>query len=126
MANLKDRRTFFTAKNDAYASPKGTYNRMAADPDSIVIVDVRNPVAPIPTRISGSVWIPEAEIEARMDELPRGKPIVLYCWSAWCGLASSAAVPLLDAGFDVTEMYGGIEAWRSLRQPIDDVTETGS
>ena len=28
----------------------------------------------------GSVWIPDEEIQARMDELPRDKPIVLYCW----------------------------------------------
>jgi rhodanese-related sulfurtransferase len=126
MTNLQDRRAFFAVKNEAYASPKGTYKTMTSDPDSIVVVDVRNPVGPIPTRIPGSIWIPQNEIEARMGELPRDKPIVLCCWEAWCGLAASAAVPLLDAGYDVKEMHGGISGWRFLRQPLDTLTETVS
>lgn len=126
MADLEDRRAYFAGKNGAYASPKGTHKTMTTDPDSIVVVDVRNPVESFPSRIPGSIWIPEEEIEARMDELPRGKLIVLYCWDVWCGLASLAAVPLLDAGYDVKELHGGVNAWRTLRQPMDPVTETAS
>lgn len=48
MTSLENRRAYFTAKNEAYASLKGIYKTMLADPDSIVVVDVRNPVARIP------------------------------------------------------------------------------
>lgn len=119
MTSLKDRCTYFALKNDAYASPKGVYKTMENDPDSILVVDVRNPVAPIPSRISGSIWIPEEELETRMSELPHDKAIVLYCWDVWCGLASEAAVPLLNAGYDVRELHGGVKAWQLLRQPMD-------
>ena len=122
MTSLKDRCTYFALKNDAYASPKGVYKTMENDPDSILVVDVRNPVAPIPSRISGSIWIPEEELETRMSELPRDKPIVLYCWDVWCGLASEAAVPLLNAGYNVRELHGGVKAWQLLRQPMDKLT----
>jgi rhodanese-related sulfurtransferase len=30
-------------------------------------------------KIKGSVRIPEGEIEARLAEIPRDKPIVIYC-----------------------------------------------
>jgi rhodanese-related sulfurtransferase len=123
MANLADRRAYFALKNDAYASPKGVYKTMETDPDSICLVDVRNPVAPIPSRIPGSIWIPEEEVEGRMSELPRDKPIVLYCWDIFCGLASLAAVPLLNAGYDVRELHGGIKGWLVLRQPVDKAAD---
>jgi rhodanese-related sulfurtransferase len=119
MTSLKDRCTYFALKNDAYASPKGVYKTMENDPDSIFVVDVRNPVAPIPSCISGSIWIPENELEQRMSEFPFDKLIVVYCWDVWCGLASEAAVPLLKAGYNVKELHGGVKAWQLLRQPMD-------
>lgn len=123
MQNLKARKEYFAVKNNAYASPKGVYNTLMVSPDSIILIDVRNPVAEIPSRITGSVWIPEQDIKDRMTELSKDKLIVLYCWDTWCSLATSAAIPLLDAGYDVKELNGGIKAWRTLRQPVDDLTK---
>jgi rhodanese-related sulfurtransferase len=122
MTSLKERSAYFAIKNEAYASPKGVYNKQVSDPDNILVVDVRNPLAPITSRISGSIWIPEEEIEARMSELPQDKLIVLYCWDVWCGLASEAAVHLLNAGYNVKELHGGVKAWMLLRQPMDKLT----
>jgi len=124
MTILKARCSYFAAKNDAYASPKGVYKTMETDPDSIFVVDVRNPVGLISSRISGSIWIPENEIEARISELPTDTPIVLYCWDVWCGLASQAAIPLLNAGYDARELHGGVKAWRALRQPMRELTDS--
>lgn len=53
MTNLENRRAYFAAKNEAYASPKGVYKTMSTDPDSIEVVDVRNPVERIPLTHSG-------------------------------------------------------------------------
>lgn len=45
----------------------------------LVIVDVRSSDSYAKSHIKGSISIPEEEIEARADELPRDKDIVLYC-----------------------------------------------
>jgi hypothetical protein len=51
------------------SSPAPTVSEIDADdPDSVVVVDVRN--GPKPTKINGAVEFPEAEIVGRMYELP--------------------------------------------------------
>jgi rhodanese-related sulfurtransferase len=54
-----------------------------------------------------------------MAELPRDRLLVLYCWETTCSLAVKAAVPLLEAGFTVKEMYGGIAAWETMGFPTE-------
>jgi rhodanese-related sulfurtransferase len=49
--------------------------------------------------------------------LPKDKLLVLYCWDTWCSLATSAAVVLIDHGYRVKELYGGVKAWKTLRLP---------
>ena len=46
-----------------------------------------------------------------MDEIPTGRPVVLYCAG---GVRSSIGASLLRAaGYgDVSDLMGGIEAWR--------------
>jgi rhodanese-related sulfurtransferase len=100
---------FFRAKKCAYASPMDVARALGEGSTAIHVVDVRNPVAPIPTIIKGAVWIPEREIACRT--------IVLVCWDVWCSLATSAAIPLLENGFVAKELNGGIKAWQTLHLP---------
>jgi len=86
-------------------------------PDSFVLIDVR--IGPKPCRAEGAIEIPQPEIVARMAELPKDKLLVLYCWETWCSLAVKAAVPLLEAGFNVKEMCGGIAAWEAMGFPTE-------
>jgi hypothetical protein len=44
-----------------------------------VLVDVRSKASYDKAHAAGSISIPEAEVYARLDELPRDKEIVLYC-----------------------------------------------
>ena len=71
---------FFRAKKCAYASPMDVARALGEGSTAIHVVDVRNPVAPIPTIIKGAVWIPEREIACRLDELPRDR--TPSCWCA--------------------------------------------
>jgi len=107
---------FFRAKKRAYASPMDIAHALRDGSSGICVVDVRNPVGPIPTTIKGAVWIPEREIAHRL-ELPRDRTIVLVCWDVWCSLATSAAIPLLENGFVAKELNGGIKAWQTLHLP---------
>ena len=105
---------FFRAKADAYLSPVGL-QELKGSSTPYFLVDVRLPVHDKPLElIPGAIWIPENEIRNRMSELPKDKLIVLYCWETWCSLATKAAIPLLEEGFRVKELYGGVEAWRTI------------
>jgi rhodanese-related sulfurtransferase len=113
---------YFKAKTEAYISPRGLMTLLDTHPSTVLVVDVR--IGPKPTKIRGAVELPEAEVVGRMDELPKDKLLVLYCWETWCSLATKAAVPLLEAGFQVKEMYGGIAAWDALHLPTEPVGES--
>lgn len=49
--------------------------------DNVLVVDVRQPnaYAAYPGEIPNSVRIPPSELPERYGELPRDRPIVLYC-----------------------------------------------
>lgn len=113
-------RLFFRAKAAAYTSPMAIRGWQEAGRTDFVLVDVRKAAPPPTTRIPGSLWIPENELAQRADELPRDKLLVLYCWDTWCSLATSAALVLLDRGYRVKELNGGIAAWQGLRLPEVD------
>ena len=99
---------FFRAKKYAYASPMDVARALGEGSTAIHVVDVRNPVAPIPTIIKGAVWIPEREIACRLDELPRDRTIVLVLLGRMVHVhATSAAIPLLENGFVAKELNGG-------------------
>lgn len=49
------------------------------DANSAIIVDVRSPDAYASSHIPNSLSIPEEELEARVDELPKDAEILLYC-----------------------------------------------
>lgn len=113
---------YFKARLDATISPHDVFKTMKTNPESICVVDVRNgPASLIKDRVPTALQIPQDEILERIDRLPKDRTLVLYCWDTWCSLASQAAVPLLERGFDVREMYGGIAAWKVLRFPKEPV-----
>jgi len=75
-----------------------------------VLLDVRN-VGELTTGvIDGSLHIPLAELPRRLDEVPSGAPVVVYCAG---GFRSSIAASLLRrAGrADVSDLTGGYTAW---------------
>jgi len=107
---------YFKARLDATMAPVDVLRRIRANPSSICVVDVRNgPAQLLADRIPGALQIPQGAILARIDRLPRDRTLVLYCWDTWCSLAAEAAVPLIERGFDVKEMYGGMNAWKTLK-----------
>ncbi len=80
-------------------------------------VDVRTPGENAAGHIAGSVNVPLSRLEARLPELPKDRPLLLYCAG---GYRSSIAASLLrQHGFtDVSEIAGGMTAWASAHQPV--------
>jgi hypothetical protein len=43
------------------------------------------------------------------------------CRDTWCSLATAAAIILLEHGYCVKELYGGVAAWQSLHLPEEQL-----
>ena len=52
-------------------------NKMALD--QAVLVDVRSKASYDKSHAAGAISMPEEEVQARVDELPQDKDIILYC-----------------------------------------------
>ncbi len=83
--------------------------RMEKD-EPFTLIDVRQPFEQEIAKIDGSRLIPLAELESRLEELPRAGLLVLHCHS---GTRSEHATRFLrEAGFEnATNLEGGIDAW---------------
>lgn len=78
------------------------------------LLDVRQPGEYEKNHIAGAVLIPMAELPARIDELDRDIPLLVYC--AVGGRSSAAARYLAGQGFSrVINLSGGIKAYQGGR-----------
>ncbi len=78
--------------------------------EGLQLVDIRNPGEVALGAIAGATAIPVGQLPARLDELDRSAPTVVYCAG---GYRSSVAASLLrHEGFDdVSDILGGYGAW---------------
>ncbi|RKQ83631.1 rhodanese-like domain-containing protein [Brockia lithotrophica] len=81
-----------------------------------MIVDLRKPADYEKEHIPGAVNIPfptngtpDNDIVAKMDTLPKDKPIVVYCYSGQMGSFTTALLRL--EGYDVRNLMGGFPSW---------------
>lgn len=82
------------------------------------LVDVRTPGEYAPEHIKGAKLIPVQELENRLPEIQKDKPILLYCLK---GARSSQALQVLkDHGFtNLFQVAGGITAWKAQGLPVE-------
>jgi len=86
-------------------------------PDAPLAIDVRTPREHEQKYVEGSVSMPLNHLIERVENLPRDRPVLVYCSG---GYRSSIAASLLQRnGFDhVSEIAGGIVAWEAAKLPI--------
>lgn len=97
-------------------SPEELKQRLDAGED-ILLIDVREPGEYAIARIEGSELKPITQIQQWAYDLPRDKPIVIYCHH---GGRSAQAVMALSQQLDyknVADMPGGIDAWSQRIDP---------
>jgi rhodanese-related sulfurtransferase len=76
-----------------------------------LVLDVRNEAELASGLIPGAVHVALGELEQRLDEVERGRPVVAVCESGYRAMA--AASLLQRAGFaGVGMLRGGMGAWR--------------
>ncbi|HDX9580459.1 TPA: rhodanese-like domain-containing protein [Bacillus pseudomycoides] len=110
---------YFKGRITSTFSPMDFLQAKKLNPDAYILVDVRNGTRELKKEIiTGTLQIPQSELENRLSELPKEKIIVLYCWDVWCNTAAKSALFLLENGYNVKELAGGIAAWKTMNLPI--------
>ncbi len=93
-------------------SPAELQQKLSANED-IVLIDVREPEEHEAFNIGG-LLIPLPDIMSHASEIPKDKPVVLYCKM---GIRSKIAIQRLSDKYGFTNLVnltGGMEAWKKL------------
>jgi rhodanese-related sulfurtransferase len=104
-------------KLEAEWGPYDLKHALDSNPDQIVVLDTRAPDAFEEEHLPQAINIPGQELENRLNELPKNKAIVPYCWTIVCHLATRAALVLSRNGYTVHELAGGIQEWKNYKLP---------
>lgn len=83
----------------------------------VFILDVREPAEFRAGRIPGAVNIPIRDLAKRLGEIPKGKPIILYCGTGHRG--AMALVYLRGQGYNARNVLGGFKAWSEANLPVE-------
>ncbi|WP_172370565.1 rhodanese-like domain-containing protein [Sporosarcina jiandibaonis] len=77
--------------------------------EQLNLVDVREDDEVAEGIIPGAIHIPLGEVAGRVDELEKSKPYIIICRSG--GRSGRATEFLEGAGYDATNMTGGMLEW---------------
>lgn len=80
-----------------------------------LLVDVREPVEAGIAQIAGSVLIPMNSLPHRLQEIPKDRPVALYCHHGVRSLY--AAEWLARQGYETLSLEGGIDRWAAEVEP---------
>src|SRR3972149_30888 len=64
-----------------------------------IFLDVRSEDEYKSGHVEGAIHIPVSELEGRLDELAKDKPVIAYCNGSSCGRSERATQILIDNGF---------------------------
>ena len=104
-----------TAVTERVSAPLAAERLAAGD---ALALDVRGPGERAQKFVAGSVSIPLNHLADRASELPKDRPLLVYCAG---GYRSSIAASLLQRqGFTrVSEIAGGLAAWEAATLPVE-------
>ncbi len=92
------------------------YQNEFGDGTPHLLVDVRTPEEFASGHIQNAVNISVETLPARLDEVPGGTPVVVYCRSG--NRSASAAQILVENGYQQVYDLGGIRDWVAQGLPI--------
>lgn len=98
------------------------------DPDALVdrvrqgtvtVLDVRPAEEYRAAHLPGAISVPVAELERRLAELPRDRPVVAYCRGPYCVMALDAVALLRAHGHEAVHLDEGVPDWRARGLPVE-------
>jgi hydroxyacylglutathione hydrolase len=93
-------------------------------PADALLIDVREPSEYAAGHIPGAINLPQADLAARLDAVPRDRPVWLVCHSGARSLR--AAQFLRQIGYErVVNIRGGTAAWRAAGRPVEGSASAG-
>ena len=110
---------YFQAKLAAELGPHNVKRLLDENPQQLVLLDVRSREGYSAGHLPGALNIPFEELPARLQELPKRKDIITYCWNVTCLLCTKASFVLASRGYRAKEMIGGIEEWQKASFPVE-------
>ncbi len=81
------------------------------------ILDVREASEYKGGYIPGAVNIPIRELPAKLAQVPKDKPILIYCGSGHRG--AMALIYLRGQGYNAKNIMGGFKAWTEANLPVE-------
>jgi rhodanese-related sulfurtransferase len=91
--------------------------RLQQQQPELFLLDVRTPGEYMQARLAGAYLLPIDQLVRRIDELPRDRPILVYC--AVGSRSSQVAGYLVRHGYgEVYTLVGGIYAWAQQGLPV--------
>ena len=93
-----------------------TVDDLASLPTGSFVLDVRNPDEHAEARVPGVVLIPLPELESRVGELPKGRPIAVLCRGGYRSMIALSLLERRELG-PLTDLEGGFTAWQSAGLP---------
>ena len=92
-------------------------SKLVGEKANLLLLDVRTPQEYFQMRLEGAVLIPIDQFERRLREVPRDRPVLIYC--AVGSRSSMVANYLARLGYpEVYNLKGGIYAWQMRRYPV--------
>lgn len=83
-----------------------------AKPGKVTVLDVRPAEEYAAGHVPGAVNIPMEALRRRVSDVPRSRPVVVYCRGPYCVQTLDAVEFLHDKGFKVRRMADSIADWR--------------
>ncbi len=104
---------------DAYRTRRHEFEKVTIDElrdrlraGKVMLLDVRPGVEYQAGHLPQAISIPLEELERRLNDLPRNRPLVVYCRGPLCVIADDALVVLSEAGWKVARLEEGVAEWQ--------------
>jgi rhodanese-related sulfurtransferase len=85
----------------------------------VVVLDVRPQAEFAAAHLPHARSVPVPELRKRLDELPKGTPVVAYCRGPFCLMAKDAVKLLRARGYRARHLTDGVAEWRARGLPIE-------
>lgn len=106
--------TYLDGRGDDGAIDADELHRRLGEGD-VLLLDVRPEEEFGAAHIPGARSIPIAELEERLDELPRDREVIAYCRGRYCVYSDEAVRLLQDRGFRARRFEMGVLDWEVTR-----------
>jgi len=85
--------------------------------EAVTVLDVRPADEFASGHVRGAINIPEAELQKRIKELPKGSLVVAYCRGPYCVMSFEAVAALRARGFRALRLEEGYPEWKAAGLP---------